>query len=470
MAEDSTLRRGYPFTRNHPDMKAPRFEPPASDSDPLAELARLIGQTKPFGETPSPRSNARDREWPAGRLPQAQALPLAADHRDTAYHDHDYRHQPDQSQAYDQQHWDEQQQFEAQQQYDAQTDYGQGQPETPYYGDNGQLAPEDPYAQHDEYDEPAPRRRSGLITVGAVIGLALLGTAGAYGYRTLMSGGAPAVPPLIKAEGGPNKIAPAQQSSEGGAKQIYDRVGSGGQTEKVVSREEQPVDVKPTNARPAYVPAQGGAASPSVGAAASQLSQGWPSPPGATVQQSSAPQSSGPAPQASEPRKVRTVTIRGPDQPTGSPSSAPPPVTQRVAAPVDTPAAGAPAARPAPAPSRASNAPLALTPQGASAERTASAEPRISTTSTSSTSGGGAYVVQLSAQKTQEEASAAFRAAQARYPNLLGNRQLIVRRKEIAGKGTFYGAQVGPFASREGAVQLCEDLKSAGGSCMVQKN
>jgi len=53
---------------------------------------------------------------------------------------------------------------------------------------------------------------------------------------------------------------------------------------------------------------------------------------------------------------------------------------------------------------------------------------------------------------------------------LLGDRQLIVRRKEIAGKGTFYGAQVGPFASREDANQLCEGLKSAGGTCIVQRN
>jgi len=101
----------------------------------------------------------------------------------------------------------------------------------------------------------------------------------------------------------------------------------------------------------------------------------------------------------------------------------------------------------------------------------ASAEPRsIAPSSAPAAGGGGGYVVQLSAQKSEGEASAAFRSAQARYPNLLGHRQLIVRRKEIAGKGTFYGAQVGPFASREDANQLCEGLKSAGGTCIVQRN
>jgi cell division septation protein DedD len=82
----------------------------------------------------------------------------------------------------------------------------------------------------------------------------------------------------------------------------------------------------------------------------------------------------------------------------------------------------------------------------------------------------GAYVVQIAANKTQEEASAAFRSAQSRYPGVLGNRKLLIRKKEIAGKGTFYGAQVGPFASRNDAVQVCEDLKSAGGTCIVQRN
>ena len=79
-------------------------------------------------------------------------------------------------------------------------------------------------------------------------------------------------------------------------------------------------------------------------------------------------------------------------------------------------------------------------------------------------------MVQVSAQKTQEEASASFRAMQAKYPNVLGGRQMVLRKKEVAGKGTFYGAQVGPFAARDDAVQLCEQLKSAGGTCMVQRN
>jgi cell division septation protein DedD len=108
---------------------------------------------------------------------------------------------------------------------------------------------------------------------------------------------------------------------------------------------------------------------------------------------------------------------------------------------------------------------LSLNPQ--SAARTASAAPPPRAAETAAT---GAYVVQLAAHKTQEEASAAFRSAQSRYPGVLGGQKMLIRKKEVAGQGTFYGAQVGPFASRSDAVSLCENLKSAGGTCIVQRN
>jgi hypothetical protein len=78
--------------------------------------------------------------------------------------------------------------------------------------------------------------------------------------------------------------------------------------------------------------------------------------------------------------------------------------------------------------------------------------------------------VQLSAQKSEEEAQAAFRAMQVKYATQLSGRQPTFRRKDLGEKGVFIGVQVGPFASHDEAVQSCESLKSAGGSCMIQKN
>ena len=46
----------------------------------------------------------------------------------------------------------------------------------------------------------------------------------------------------------------------------------------------------------------------------------------------------------------------------------------------------------------------------------------------------------------------------------------MIRRAELGGKGTYYRAMVGPFTSREQAVQLCSSLKAAGGDCVVQTN
>jgi hypothetical protein len=83
--------------------------------------------------------------------------------------------------------------------------------------------------------------------------------------------------------------------------------------------------------------------------------------------------------------------------------------------------------------------------------------------------GGAGYYVQVSAQKTQEEARASFRSIEAKYASILQGHAPVFRRKDLGSKGVFYGAQVGPF-SHEGAIHLCEQLKSAGGSCMIQKN
>ena len=84
------------------------------------------------------------------------------------------------------------------------------------------------------------------------------------------------------------------------------------------------------------------------------------------------------------------------------------------------------------------------------------------------TNESGNWVVQLSAQRTEEEAHSAFRAAQAKYAVLAGY-QVLIRKKELGGRGVFYAAQVGPLA-RDEANGLCSRIKSAGGKCFTQEN
>jgi hypothetical protein len=78
--------------------------------------------------------------------------------------------------------------------------------------------------------------------------------------------------------------------------------------------------------------------------------------------------------------------------------------------------------------------------------------------------------VQVSSQHSEAEVQDSFRALQAKYPDVLGGKQPIIRRADLGAKGVYYRALVGPFASAEEAASMCSSLKAAGGSCLVQKN
>ena len=86
---------------------------------------------------------------------------------------------------------------------------------------------------------------------------------------------------------------------------------------------------------------------------------------------------------------------------------------------------------------------------------------------------GGPFVaaayVQVSSQKSEAEAQAAFRAMQAAYPNVLASRHAVIRRADLGSKGIYYRAQIGPVSVQQ-ADRLCNDLKAVGGQCFLQYN
>lgn len=345
--------------------------------------------------------------------------------------------------AYGQEGYDQPQYSQDQDRYD-QVLYGeqprQRQSSAPYAAYD-QGYDEDGYDQHYAGEEQ-PKRRGGMITVAAVLLLAVIGTAGAYAYRSIAGSPRSGEPPIIKADAGPNKVVPEKQTSE---KQIYDRVGdkSG---ERMVSREEQPVDVDARSGGPRVV--------------FPPLTQN-PSPPsGASVSPAVRPTGPGVANGTiggEAPRRVRTVSIR-PDQAdvTSQTNAAPP-----APAPVHSTPARVPAAQTA-----TSNAPLALAPQAAP-------EPRSRVASLAAPSGtptaSGSYV-QISSQRSEADAMTSYRVLQGKYPGILGSRQATVRRADLGSKGVYYRALVGPFASTDEATQFCVNLQSAGGKCIVQRN
>jgi cell division septation protein DedD len=83
---------------------------------------------------------------------------------------------------------------------------------------------------------------------------------------------------------------------------------------------------------------------------------------------------------------------------------------------------------------------------------------------------GGGYAVQVTSQRSEADAQAAFRALQGKYPQQLGGRRAIIRRADLGAKGVYYRALVGPFASGELAAGLCTSLKAAGGNCILQRD
>lgn len=322
------------------------------------------------------------------------------------------------------------------------------------------VYPEDAYGQQgydEEMAERAKPRRGGMMTVAVVVALAFVGTAGAYTYRTWNGSPRSGEAPIIKADPGPNKVVPPTQSADASSKPIQDRIATGPGSEKIVSREEQPVDVNTAKAGPRVVfppltqnpnPNPGGGAAPVIPATRQPVAGG------ATSGNLN----------GDEPRRVRTLSIR-PDQAETAPTAAAPAGRQPAAA-APAPRAAAPATTATTAPP--ANAPMSLSPQGAAPTRTASNPPAAAASSVQASTGG--YVVQISSQRSEADAQSSYRALQGKFPSVLGSRPPLIKRADLGDKGIYYRAMVGPFGTPDEATQFCGSLKTAGGQCVVQRN
>lgn len=382
---------------------------------------------------------------------------------------------PQQQRGFDPQQFDPQQRYGDQRYgaYDGQHGYP---PQNSYAQPQGQRGyGSDPYYRgtpHDEdmyEDQPRARRRGGMLTVLAVLALAVIGTAGAFGYRAVFSNaGAMLTPPTIRADAGPNKIVPAAQSSDASGKLIYDRVGDKGQQERVVSREEQPADIKAATTPPPRVVLSSGMPNPIAPVPNTPVP---PPAPAFAAPPAPATASAAPANASTEPKKIRTLTIR-PDQPVAAAettSAAPAPA--RAVPPVEPVPANTTVRTTTIRPQVAQNdpnAPLSLAPNS-SAQRGTMRTASAPANQPMATASGSAYAVQVTSQRSEAEAQSSYQALQAKYPSVLGNRQATIRRADLGDKGTYYRAQV-PFGSQSEASDFCASLRAAGGQCVVQRN
>lgn len=505
--------RAFPAGDGYDRHTAPRASA-NPESDPLAELARLIGQTDPFGARPMSRANfpaqpqARpvdrepsydgDREpsyesyaepepdeGPAAPAPpswmqraarqEAPPPPPEQDDYPSAVHplqryaaahppaEPDYDppqlfadtphepHEPDLS-RYDEALYGG---FDSGAQQAAQHDQG--------YADDSYV-----YEEDQDFEAPEPRRRGGMITVAAVLALAVFGVGGALAYRNYTGGTRNGEPPIIRAETGPTKIISAP--GDGGTK-VPDRMNPGDGTEKIVSREETPLDPNARSGPRVVFP---------------------PLTPNGSVPLPATVVPGGPLPATSaapgtfsnnEPHAVRTFTVRGDQAASGTPAGATPPAaTPPAAAPAKLPPrAAAPNARASAANPNAANAnaPLSLAPQADASAAPQSPPVRMAATnptqvapsapSTPSAAGSGSYLVSVTSQPSEGDAQASYRALQNKYPSVLGSQSPVVARANSKSGAVTYRAGVS-FGSSAEAAQFCHNYQAAGGQCWIVKN
>ena len=345
-----------------------------------------------------------------------------------------------------------------------------------------------PYGEQVAVAEGLRRPRRSLIVVGAVVAVALVGGLAVALFRS--GGPSSAPPPTIVADGAPTKItpddAPSAASSDADAqnKLIYDRVNS--------AEANTNTTLLTPDSGPIKDPASADAGDNAISRVILPGGPGFDAPTADGAPQGPAPGSGAAANVAANdsadvdesmgPRKVRTVVVK-PDGTILSNNTAPATVEPAPAA-ASPPAASAAPAIAAPvtddtAAIAGSNA-LAITSDGSAAGAGSTAGPASPANvaappapGPTSVIGGmpsvaNGVLVQISSQRSEDAARATYRDLQTRYPNILGKYEVNLQRADVPVRGTFFRVRVGPFSATD-AQRLCDDLKSAGGDCVLAK-
>lgn len=325
--------------------------------------------------------------------------------------------------------------------------------------------------EDEEYADESPRggasNRKPLIWMGAVAATLVVLVGGGFALRGGLTGKKD--PPTILATGGPSKVQPEAAAAGNDAAPgngVFDKGADKVAASKLVSHEEQPVDVNAQAKLPRVIGVNGDNAVKSAPAGA---------PPAAAASNSYFP----------EPKRVKTVSVRPdgsviesdaaarpstaptpPLRPTTGPAAsttaapsaatpkpAPPKTTARVVAPEATPDTAAAAPKPKP---------VAAKPVAVAAAAAPAAKPAPAAT------GGGGFAVQFAATSSDTEARDRVGKVQSQFGSALEGRKPAVVRAESNG-ASVYRVRVGGL-SKEGAVAMCTKVKSIGGSCFVAGN
>lgn len=456
-------------------------EPREPKADPLAELARIVGQNDPFQGILTNTAPARQSAAPANANHQPyESASRPADTLDAA--DRAILH----GSASDHGHG------QGVQEHDA--PYPQVSSH-PYDAVNDTYAPADE-ALEDGQHQPLRRRPSRGKLIAVMGALAVTVSAVALGLTYRKSGGllSSGAPPVIVADKSPLKVPP---ENPGGVqvpnqdRQIYDRGRPDGQS-KVVDGREQPIDVRAATPPVTAVAPERSPVSEALGEprrvrtvavnpdGTSYGQASTASTPAATSVQDMIPTGGLPAP-------VSVQTVAVPVRPAGAaPAEQPPaPVAAAELPSTHQPVNVLPPRRPniggaAPeAPTRTASLPAdaAATPKPAAAKPKPAdaAKPTAARTDkpeaekpAAAAAGAKTFTVQIAVRPSEEEARAAWDQAQAKFGGSLDNRPARLTSATVGGK-TVHRVRLGPMTKAE-ADSMCGRLKSKGSNCFVASN
>ncbi len=505
-----------------------RLSAPAQDrresGDPLAELARLVGEGRgAFAPAANPPANARQNSPTPQTAGPNWAEPLAApaDHYDQSPGSEGaYAPEPE---PLDMRGWERElrgiaggdapqpQAFDVARRFQASRAPAENPPEqsppdvladdamgrehyeavNDGYSDRADRRdfdgqPQDAHGEsgHDDYDhqdsypdderdhardvfdsQPQPSRLNFRLIGGVALAALVVVAGGAYALRGGSIVGKST--PTIFAAAGPAKIQPSEAENEAGAGQagtVFDKSADQLAASRVVTNEEQPVDLKTPAKQPRVVGINGENAA--VG------------PVGEAEQSASAAQDFFPAP-----KKVKTVSVR-PDGTIIDAAATTPTLGRAIADPMQAIApAYAPANPPldaaAKATTRAAATPKPPAPEKPAQDAGGATSPRIVATAQPKpvvtppapkidpkpVASTGAFAVQFAAAGSEAEAKDRVAKVQAQYASALGGHRPAIVKGEANGKIVFRVRAGG--MSKDDAVAMCVRVKESGGACFV---
>ncbi len=490
-----------PVTKQRPTVNLDDFEREMRDAhhhndDPLAELARLVGeQHDPYGDVfareaqapaypihqppaySAPAHADQDgRREPGFNAPQAPLSPrfsgdfaaieaglrgTTADHGGYTGHQteptFDERYEPSHDQNYG----------------DAQG-YGEPAAHDPAYGQPARAA-------------KASRRPMVLLAATIAVGVIGIGTAFALKGHISTS---PREVKTILADESPTKVQPPADAADNQASQDPAVMGKGQQVPTALAnREEQPVDLlqaarenaaaqaRRTDASSVPVPPSPGQVQTAM-ADPSSMGQSFPigdmpepkrvrvvsvRPDGTILPNDNPPPAAIPAPRAPA---GKTSDRAGPVAKPSTPKAVASKTTSRVTTPksIDQLADAPDDAAPAPAAAKVKKP----KPQRVASADTGEAEATQVVSPEPEASGSGGFAVQLAAPGSEADAKSTSSKLAKKFAGPLAGHHLGFHKAESNGKSVFR-VRVSSLSKPE-AVSLCEKLKADGGSCFVAKN